>query len=653
MVGVERYDVIVVGAGPVGLTLAIDLGRRGIRCLLIERNLTTAPWPKMDRSNSRTMELYRRIGIADRVRSLGYPANASMDVLIVTRLCDPPLAILPYPSVDKARAQIAACRDGSLPLEPCQLVSQNDLEPLLKEVAQSTPNVAIRYGSELLDICQNGAGVNARVRQRDGSERVLQSDYLVGCDGGQSIVRDQLGIKLEGQGRFRRSCQVIFRSDDLFAKIPIGKGRHYIFAHHGVETLVVQGSRTEFTLHTGLPPGTDFEAIIREVIGFSCQIDIRHVLPWHHDLLVAEHYRDRRIFLAGDAVHVVVPAGELGMNTGVGDAFDLSWKLAGTINGWGGPRLLDSYERERRPVGLRIRDASGWAAASAETWRRLVTPNVRDDTAEGAAVRAAIAVSATVNHRRMYDMRGIELGYSYGGSPLIAEEPGNVAEWDTIIYTPDTRPGVRIPHMWLKNGAALHDVLGHDFTLLDLEGNAETQLLENAFRKLGIPLRIVRLDEPEIRTVYGFKVFLLRPDLHIAWRGDTAPPDPVGLAMRVTGAQEFTHPAIYPIDSSDSVENDQCYAVALYELGRAYEFGRRGVSRNKAKAIYWYQEAAKRGNLEAQYWLGRKYERGQDLPKNIDKALFWLRRAAGHEQKDMVQASAERELARLERQPPQ
>ena len=595
MVGVERYDVIVVGAGPVGLTLAIDLGRRGIRCLLIERNLTTAPWPKMDRSNSRTMELYRRIGIADRVRSLGYPANASMDVLIVTRLCDPPLAILPYPSVDKARAQIAACRDGSLPLEPCQLVSQNDLEPLLKEVAQSTPNVAIRYGSELLDICQNGAGVNARVRQRDGSERVLQSDYLVGCDGGQSIVRDQLGIKLEGQGRFRRSCQVIFRSDDLFAKIPIGKGRHYIFAHHGVETLVVQGSRTEFTLHTGLPPGTDFEAIIREVIGFSCQIDIRHVLPWHHDLLVAEHYRDRRIFLAGDAVHVVVPAGELGMNTGVGDAFDLSWKLAGTINGWGGPRLLDSYERERRPVGLRIRDASGWAAASAETWRRLVTPNVRDDTAEGAAVRAAIAVSATVNHRRMHDMRGIELGYSYGGSPLIAEEPGNVAEWDTIIYTPDTRPGVRIPHMWLKNGAALHDVLGHDFTLLDLEGNAETQLLENAFRKLGIPLRIVRLDEPEIRTVYGFKVFLLRPDLHIAWRGDTAPPDPVGLAMRVTGAQEFTHPAIYPIDSSDSVENDQCYAVALYELGRAYEFGRRGVSRNKAKAIYWYQEAAKRG----------------------------------------------------------
>ena len=255
MVGVvEAYDVIVVGAGPVGLTLAIDLGRRGVRCLLIERNLTTAPWPKTDRSNSRTMELYRRIGIADRVRSLGYPPSVPMNVFIVTRLCDPPLAVLPYPCVAQARAQIAACRDGSLPLEPYQLVSQNDLELLLKEVAESTPNVTIRYGSDLLDICQNSTGVKARVRQRDGFAGVLQGDYLVGCDGGQSIVRNQLGIKLEGQGRFRRTCQVIFRSDDLFDKIPIGKGRHYNFAYPDVETLVVQGSRTEFTLHTGLSP---------------------------------------------------------------------------------------------------------------------------------------------------------------------------------------------------------------------------------------------------------------------------------------------------------------------------------------------------------------------------------------------------------------
>jgi 2-polyprenyl-6-methoxyphenol hydroxylase-like FAD-dependent oxidoreductase len=554
---VEAYDVIVVGAGPVGLTLAIDLGRRGVRCLLIERNPTTAPWPKMDRSNSRTMEFFRRIGIADRVRDLGYPPSVPMDVFIVTRLCDPPLAVLPYPSVAQARAQIAACRDGSLPLEPYQLVSQNDLEPLLKEVAESTPNVTVRYGCELVDVFQNNNGVEARVRLKSGTEGLLHGDYLVGCDGGQSMVRRQLGIKLEGKGRIRRACQVIFKSDDLFEKISIGQGRHYNFAHPGVETLVVQGSRTEFTLHTGLPPESDFEAVIREVVGFSCQIDIRYVVPWHYNLLVADSYRDRRVFLAGDAVHLVIPAGGLGMNTGVGDAFDLSWKLAGTINGWGGPRLLDSYERERRPVGLRNRDASGWASASVPIWRKLITPNVRDDTPEGAAVRAAIASSATVNHRRMHDMRGVELGYSYAGSPLIVEEAGNVAEWDTIIYTPDTSPGVRIPHMWLKDGRALHDMLGDDFTLLDLVGNAETGPLETAFREVGAPLRIVRLDELELRTVYGFKIFLLRPDLHIAWRGDASPRDPIGLALRVTGGRDLAAAAHSPDRIAGLTENDE------------------------------------------------------------------------------------------------
>jgi hypothetical protein len=285
-------------------------------------------------------------------------------------------------------------------------------------------------------------------------------------------------------------------------------------------------------LHTGLPPDSDFETVIRDVVGFSCQIDIRYVVPWHYNLLVADRYRDRRVFLAGDAVHLVIPAGGLGMNTGVGDAFDLSWKLAGVINGWGGPRLLDAYEHERRPVGLRNRNASGWASESVPIWRKLITPNVREDTPEGARARATIATSATVNHRRMHDMRGVELGYSYAGSPLIAEEAGNVAEWDKIVYTPDTGPGVRIPHMWLKDGRALHDVLGDDFTLLDLTGHSEIGPLEEAFSKLGAPLRIVRLDEPEIRTVYGFNVLLLRPDLHIAWRGDVSPPDPTELSLR-------------------------------------------------------------------------------------------------------------------------
>jgi 2-polyprenyl-6-methoxyphenol hydroxylase-like FAD-dependent oxidoreductase len=531
----NSYDVIIAGAGPVGLTLAIDLGRRGINCLLMERNTTTAPWPKMDRSNARTMEFYRRIGIVDRVRALGYPPEIPMDVFIVTRLCDPPLAVLRYPSVGECRSQIAASRDGSLPLEPYQLVSQNKLEPLLKEVAEATPNVTVCYGCELVDFAQDEGGVSVRGRSPAGVEETLRGSYLVGCDGGSSTVRKKLGIKLEGRGRIQQVCQVIFGSKDLYEKIPIGKGRHYNFAHPDSSTIIAQGCRTEFTLHTSLPPDTDFEPVIRDLIGFPCEIEIRHVVQWRQHLLVAERYREGRVFLAGDSIHLVIPTGGLGMNTGVGDAFDLSWKLAGVIKGWGGPGLLDGYEQERRPIGMRNRDAAGWAAAGVPIWRRLIAPHVRDDTPEGAALRAEIAASASVNHRRMHDMRGVEFGYSYAGSPLIAYEPDNIPEWDTCKYTPHTRPGIRIPHMWLKDGRALQDLLGDWYTLLGLEGNCATEALEKAFAGFGAPLKVLRLDEPHIREVYDCSLLLLRPDLHIAWRGNGPPDDPASIASLTTG----------------------------------------------------------------------------------------------------------------------
>jgi 2-polyprenyl-6-methoxyphenol hydroxylase-like FAD-dependent oxidoreductase len=531
----SSYDVIAAGAGPVGLTLAIDLGRRGVRCLIVERHPTTAPWPKMDRSNARTMEFYRRIGIVDRVRALGYPPDNPMDVFLTTRLSDKPIAVLKYPSVAERREQIAASPDGSYLLEPYQLVSQNKLEPLLKEVAEATPNVTVRYGCELMDFSQDRAGVTVRTRSVDGREGALRCDYLAGCDGGTSTIRKQLGIRLEGRGRIRDLVQVIFRSDDLYERIVTGKGRHYQFADANGSSIIAQGDRKEFTLHSTLPADTDLEPIIRDLIGFPCDFQVRHVVPWRHHLLLAERYRDGRVFLAGDAVHLVIPTGGLGMNTGVGDAFDLAWKLAGTIKGWGGPGLLDSYERERRPIGKRNVEAAGWAAAGVPLWRALVTPAVYDDTPEGEAARCALAASFDVNHRRMHGMVGVEAAYSYAGSPLIAAEPGNAAEWQTSRYTPHARPGVRIPHMWLKDGRAMQDVLGYDYTLLDLRGDCDAAPIADAFRALGAPLEVLRLDEARVRDVYGASVFLLRPDLHIVWRGDEAPPDADALAALATG----------------------------------------------------------------------------------------------------------------------
>jgi 2-polyprenyl-6-methoxyphenol hydroxylase-like FAD-dependent oxidoreductase len=529
------YDVIVAGAGPVGLTLSIDLGRRGVRCLIIERSPTTLPYPKMDRSNARTMEFYRRLGIAERVRALGYPPDNPMDVFLCTRLSDPPIAVLKYPSVAERRQQIAASPNGEWLLEPYQLVSQNQIEPLLKEVAEATPNVTVRYGCELVDFAQDEGGVTVFTRSIDGSEEALRCAYLAGCDGGTSTVRRKLGIRLQGRGAIRQLVQVIFGSEDLYERIVTGKGRHYQFADAAGSSMVAQGTRKEFTLHTTLPPDTDFRPVIRDLTGFRCDIEIRHVIQWRHNLLVAERYRDGRVFLAGDAIHLVIPSGGLGMITGVGDAFDLAWKLAGTINGWGGPGLLDGYEQERRPIGIRNVAAAGWASEGVPIWRALVSPAVCEDTPEGRAKRRELAASFEVNHSRMHGMVGVEAGYSYAGSSLIAAEPGNVAEWETSRYVPHARPGVRIPHMWLKDGSAMQDVLGSDYTLLDLRGDCDAGPLVAAFRAIGAPLDVLHLDEERVRTVYGAAVFLLRPDLHIVWRGDGPPADPAGLATLATG----------------------------------------------------------------------------------------------------------------------
>jgi 2-polyprenyl-6-methoxyphenol hydroxylase-like FAD-dependent oxidoreductase len=532
---IHFHDVIVAGAGPVGLTLAIDLGRRGVRCLIIERHPTTAPWPKMDRSNARTMEFYRRIGIVDQVRALGYPADNPMDVFLTTRLSDPPIAVLKYPSVAERRKQIAQSPNGAWLLEPYQLVSQNKLEPLLKEVAEATPNVTVRYGCELVDFNQDNDGVSILARTMDGRDETLRCLYLAGCDGGTSTVRKKLGIKLEGQGGLRDLVQVIFRSEDLYERIVTGKGRHYQFPDAAGSSIIAQGDRKEFTLHSSLPKDTDFAPVIQDLIGFPCDFEILNVVPWRHHLLLAERYRDRRVFLAGDAVHLVIPTGGLGMNTGVGDAFDLSWKLAGVIKGWGGSGLLDGYEQERRPIGIRNVAAAGWAAAGVPIWRALVTPAAYGDTPEGEAKRRELAASFDINHRRMHGMVGVEAAYSYAGSPLIVNEPGNVAEWETSSYTPHARPGVRIPHMWLKDGRAMQDVLGNDYTLLDLRGDWDATALAQAFRARGATLEILHLDEARVRGVYGASVFLVRPDLHIVWRGDGPPRDPDCLAALATG----------------------------------------------------------------------------------------------------------------------
>jgi 2-polyprenyl-6-methoxyphenol hydroxylase-like FAD-dependent oxidoreductase len=529
-------QVLIVGAGPVGLTLAIDLGRRGVRCILLEQKDAPQFLPKMERCNARTMEIYRRIGIAQKIRDAGFPRDVPMDVFIVTSLVDPPLLHLPYPSVKQAQAEIAACTDGSMPLEPYQLISQYTLEPLLKSVAEGLPSADVRYGCEFVSFTQDASGVRARVRTRNGTTAELTAQYLVGCDGGASLVRRQLGIKLSGEANLLQLRQALYRCDDLFDRIPIGKGRHYHVADSHNSFLIVQDSTRHFTLHAVVDSDADMATMFETIVNMPVNYEMLYVGQWKQNLLLADSYARNRIFLAGDAVHLVIPTGGLGMNSGVGDAIDLSWKLAGTLQGWGGPGLLASYEIERRQIGARNVAASRHAARGRRAWRAAWCPNIRDNTPAGTETRANLARIADVEQRKSNEMIGAELGYRYAGSPIVWPEQGEAPEVDIMTYVPTTWPGARLPHVWLDDGSALQDRVGDGYTLLRLGGrSADTSALAQAFASYGAPFTVLDIAGTRVRDIYSHDLLLLRPDLHVVWRGNRLPDDPVKLAAIATG----------------------------------------------------------------------------------------------------------------------
>ncbi|MCG6877455.1 MAG: FAD-dependent monooxygenase [Betaproteobacteria bacterium] len=531
-------DVLIVGAGPVGLTLAVDLGQKGVRCILVERKAAPQFLPKMERCNARTMEIYRRMGLAERIRSAGLRADVPMDVFIVLAMNEPPLLHLPYPSVSEARRRIDACKDGSMPLEPYQLISQYTLEPLLKAVAETLPPVTVRYGCEFLSFEQDASGVTAHVRDGDRTA-AIRAAYLVGCDGGSSTVRQQLGIALHGEGDLLRLRQALFRCDELFDRIPLGdgpgKGRHYHVADDRATFLIMQDSTRHWTLHAVVERDDDMARQFERTVGVPVEYELLHVGEWKQNLLLADHYGRGRVFLAGDAVHLVIPTGGLGMNSGVGDAVDLGWKLAASLRGWGGPNLLASYEIERRQVGERNVAASRYASRGRRAWRSQYRPNIRDRTAAGQATRDRLVQVADVEQRKSNEMIGAELGYRYEGSPIVCDEAGG-PEHALREYVPVAWPGARLPHVWLDGHVAIQDRIGRGYTLLRLGGTREdTSALERSIAERGAPLEVLDIPDEVARDVYGFDLILLRPDLHIVWRGQGAPAEPERLAALATG----------------------------------------------------------------------------------------------------------------------
>lgn len=513
-------SVLVVGGGPVGLALGVDLALRGVRTVLVERRKPTIGLPKMNMVNTRSMEFSRRWGIAERARAIGCPSHLPQDVLFCTSLSGYELARFRYPSYDE-RGELPHSPEGS------RRISQMDYDPLLIEKARSLPEIELVHETECLGFTDHGDFVTARLRDLNtGAERTLDCAYLVGCDGAESSIRAATGIAMNGPGQLSRNINLIFSTPDLVSHHDKGFAwANWLLGENGYWGLVVSvDGRVMWRLSVALPKERDTigeeeaRALIHKAIGTPIDFELRAILPWVRRQLVADTYRKGRVFIAGDAAHVMSPTGGLGMNTGLGDAVDLSWKLAASMQGWGGPDLLDSYDAERRPIAARN------VAEAGDNFGKLRalpgSPAIFEDSEEGRAFRKTVNdMIMTGGYEQEYEQEETVLGYRYAGSPLVASDDVAPTPAGGSGYVQSDAPGGRAPHLWLKQGQSTIDVFWPAMTLVCVgeTGPAGAEDLAAAMR---VPFQIVRLSPEQAEGLYTKAFTLVRPDGHVAWRGD-------------------------------------------------------------------------------------------------------------------------------------
>ena len=529
--------VLIVGAGPVGLALAIELGQRRIPCLLIERNDRVGYAPRAKTTNVRTREHLRRWGIAGQLRAasplgLDYPSN----VLFVTRLAGRELA----------RFENAMyCAPGRNPLysEHAQWIPQYTVEEVLRAHAQSLPGVEIRFNCELRGFEQNSEHVRAQLRDLKGNlDSAVETDYLVGADGARSMVRELIGAKMQGSYGLSRNYNIVFRAPGLAAAHKHGPAIMYWQVNAEVPSVIGPMDRgdTWFFMPTRVPEGTkradlDAKALIHQATGIDLPYEVLSTDEWVASKLLGDKYRNGRVFLAGDACHLHPPFGGYGMNMGVADGVDLGWKLAAVLQGWGGPALLDSYEAERRPVHEWVLEEAVLNHASLGD--HFVTAGLEAEGAEGDRVRREAGARITAAKLREFATLGVVLGYRYDDSPVIVADGSTAPAADFINYVPTSRPGALAPHAWLHDGSSLYDHFGQGYTLL-AHATVPREALDAAVTQAaaaGVPLTLLQPSEPAIASLYPTRYTLIRPDQHVAWRGDAWPASGASLIAKVTG----------------------------------------------------------------------------------------------------------------------
>ncbi len=527
----SHTDVLVVGAGPAGLTLAIDLARRGVACHVVEATEERTVNPRCNTTSARSMEIFRRLGRADEIRRAGLPEDYPTSIHYRTTLTGAEIFRIDLPSARDVLA--GGGRDGWPTPEPQHRISQLFLEPILERHASILAGLTLERGTRLVGLEQHDDHVEAVV-ETAGVRRTLRCAHVVGCDGAHSTVRRLLGIRYEGVDAIQRFVSTFVRSAELGRLAAPDRAWTYWTYGRRIASLIAIDGKSLWLNHVAFAPDHDTEAedperLLAEAVGKPVDHEVLGVVRWTGRRLVAQRYRTGRVFLAGDAAHIWIPVGGFGMNAGIQDAATLAWMLAAVHHGWAPPDLLDAYELERKPVGEQFAAAVGSAA---RTSFADVSSDIHLPGRDGERARAEFAERLAHTEPARYSPDGFSFGYHYADSPMVVggEDQAAITMGD---YRRRAQPGFRLPHVWLDDGRSVLDVLGPGFTLLRTDPGVDVTHWTSAAERIGVPLTVVDLPG-QWPDRYPAALLLVRPDQHVAWMGG-ADAEPAELLHTVTG----------------------------------------------------------------------------------------------------------------------
>lgn len=543
----NNFPVLIIGGGPVGLCLSMELSTRGIESLLVNKRPETTTHPKGSTINSRTMEHLRRYGATPAIRKTGLPENYPTDSTYVTRLTGFELGRIPMPTLKEKLGNPGPWGETKLTPEPIHRSNQMYFEAVMKNHAESFAEADIRFGWELVSFEDCGDHVEAVVKNLGtGESETISAAYMVGSDGAAGMVRRQLGFKYAGRessgDRFYDGsmASIYVRAPMVKEVRNMAESWHYWTVNpEGRTDFISLNGDDEYLLLSEVPQDMPFdqvdaEEIFRTAVGAAIDVEVISVQEWLAGLaMVTDHYQKGRVILAGDAVHLFTPSGGFGFNTGIDDAANIGWKLAAMVHGFGGENLIESYEVERRPIGIRNTTTSGQYADKIGS---LIFPDfIEEDSARGHAARDALR-DDLATFKEEFASLGIVLGARYDGSPLIVSDGTTPPPDEPAKYIPSATPGGRLPHYWIDDKASIFDRLGPWFNLLRIGEDApDTAAFEQAAEALGMPLNVVEVADAGALNLYQAKLLLIRPDQHIAWRGDVAPQNVMEIMNKVVG----------------------------------------------------------------------------------------------------------------------